>query len=146
MSASLADRLKQHASRVGDCLIWLGHVNADGYGEISYKGRRQRIHRYAWESAIGPIPVGMFVCHKCDTPACIEPSHLFLGTPADNMADKMAKGRHRVRRKLSERAATEILADSGSSCIALAKKYGIGSSQIHRIRTGKSWAHLRRSA
>jgi hypothetical protein len=58
-------------------------------------GKRVAVHRLAWEFSNGEIPQGMFVCHRCDNPKCFEVSHLFLGTAADNMADKIAKGRGR---------------------------------------------------
>ncbi len=77
------------------CLIWQGCTNPDGYGERFVKGRKWRVHRFAWTEAYGPIPAGLSVCHHCDTPACHEPLHLFLGTQRDNMQDALAKGRFR---------------------------------------------------
>jgi hypothetical protein len=79
------------------CLEWAGNKTNDGYGQISVKGRMRLTHRFAWELTNGPIPPGICVLHHCDNPPCCEAEgtdHLFLGTHAENMADKSAKGRH----------------------------------------------------
>lgn len=77
--------------------MWTGVRNAKGYGSIS-RGRRDdgRIlaHVASWELHNGPVPNGLFVLHKCDIPACVRPSCLFLGTKADNNLDMRNKGRH----------------------------------------------------
>jgi HNH endonuclease len=95
-TVSLEQRLKAGLVRDPDtgCLIWTGshkgmHKNGR-YGTIAVS-----THRLAWELANGPIPEGMHVLHRCDTPACCNPDHLFLGTQTDNMADKTRKGRAR---------------------------------------------------
>lgn len=75
------------------CLLWTGRLS-HGYGVMEIQCRRQRTHRVSYELAYGPIPSGLSVLHRCDTPACINPDHLFLGTIADNNHDMMAKGRH----------------------------------------------------
>jgi hypothetical protein len=81
------------------CLLWTGAVHPDGYGKISPGGREgpKIASRVAWEIARGPIPDGMLVCHRCDTPACVNIDHLFLGTDADNVQDMVRKGRARNR-------------------------------------------------
>ena len=79
---------------MSDCILWTGWTSTKGYGQKRIDGKVKGVHRLAWEEAHGPIPEGMFVCHKCDVPACYNVEHLFLGTPSDNMRDKASKGRH----------------------------------------------------
>ena len=76
------------------CIIWEKALDHRGYGKLKRKGKMWGAHRWAWTQEHGPIPTGMYVLHKCDTPACINVDHLFLGTQHDNMRDKTGKGRH----------------------------------------------------
>ena len=75
------------------CWIWLGSCDERGYGYLRFNGRNQRAHRASYETVNGPIPSGLSICHKCDTPSCVNPDHLFAGTQRDNLRDASAKKR-----------------------------------------------------
>src|SRR6187455_1405138 len=88
-----------------NCWEWTGHKLPKGYGRIGKDGKLYQTHRLAYELARGPIPQGMHVCHHCDNPSCINPDHLFVGTNADNHADKIAKDRQAKPRGIKNAAA-----------------------------------------
>lgn len=99
---------------------------------------------------VGPIPEKLCVCHRCDNPPCVNPSHLFLGTHKDNSQDMALKGRHRVpalrgtanpAAKLNEEGVRHILS-SPENGVNLARRFGISTSQVCDIRKRRAWAHL----
>lgn len=85
---------------VTECWLWRGGRNSDGYGRFAVTSTRATVrlvlpHRYAWELRWGAIPPGLHVLHACDTPTCVNPEHLMLGTHRANIADAARKGRLR---------------------------------------------------
>jgi hypothetical protein len=147
-SQPLAVRFWRYVNRSGDCWLWTGATNGK-YGKI---GRGKNLgtvgaHRAAWEIHFGPIPEGIYVCHLCDVPLCVRPSHLTLGTPAANNMDKIAKGRANVptgdkhwRGKLTSMQVQEIraLAESGLLQREIAARFGINRVTVSRIARGES--------
>ncbi len=126
-----------------DCDETPGRRDKDGYVEIMRHGRRQRAHRWAWEDANGPIPEGKLLRHKCDNPPCRNVAHLELGTQAQNVEDRDARGRTARRErhgmaKLTPAQVEEVRAATGTQD-DIARRYGISQSQVSRIRLKQGW-------
>ena len=134
-----------------ECWLWTAAVR-HGYGAI-WEGRRGGkmllAHRLAYELYTGrEIPEGIYICHACDTPACVNPSHLVAGSAAWNMADMVEKGRHValkgeacVRAKLTEDEVREIRAAPGTQR-KIAKQFGISHAHVYHIKNRKYWKHV----
>jgi len=139
---------KVDKSRPGGCWAWTASCNRRGYGQFRVAGTLKAAHRVLWEQMHGPIPDGMIVCHHCDNPGCVNPDHLFLGTHADNMADKVAKGRQsrqlgesHPRAKLTD-ADVRAIRSAAGTVSEIAKKFGISRSNVSTIRLRQTWVHV----
>ena len=97
---TVTERLLAKVKKSDGCWLWTGAISIYGYARFLHGGKNRFAHRVAYTLFVGPIPDGMSVCHKCDTPRCINPDHLFLGTLADNMMDCVSKGRHYQAKKI----------------------------------------------
>lgn len=134
------------------CWMWLAYKSAQGYGQFRLSKAIQKAHRVSFEINIGPIPEGLFVCHSCDNPPCVNPDHLFLGTNWDNTHDKVLKGRAQRlqgeshgRSKLTSSDVIDIrarLATGNSSQQAIASLFGVNRSIVSSILRGKLWKHI----
>jgi hypothetical protein len=123
----------------------------DGYGHYWFNRKTIRAHRVSYQLYVGPIPSGMFVCHKCDTPPCVNPDHLFLGTQVDNATDRQAKGRGSKLRgeacPYARLTADDVrvirfaYACGGATQAGLGKCWGISRSSIEKITLRKMWNH-----
>lgn len=117
------------------CWLWIAAVANPRwpYGLIWFDGKQQRAHRAAWLAFRGTIPDGMFVCHHCDNPSCVNPSHLFLGTHTDNIRDFVAKGRNSKIRPSGDDHWMHLRPHEVKRG-ARAKKSALTIAQVHAIR------------
>lgn len=152
------ERFSRFVNKTADCWLWTGALGWGGYGGFTVaRGRKVGAHRFAYELANGPIPAGLHVLHRCDTPACVRPDHLMVGTPGDNARDKVAKGRapkayqRRSRegalnpnRKLSEAAVGVIRAASagGVATNVIAVVFDLSPSTVREIVKGQAWRNV----
>ena len=133
------------------CWLWGGTVGSGGYGTIGLGGKGQGnalAHRIAYELHNGSIPDGLHVMHKCDNRWCVNPAHLSVGTPADNLRDMREKGRavyvkgeRHGSAKLTEAAVLDIRTKRLSQH-SFARLYGVDQSTISDVQTGKIWTHV----
>lgn len=146
----VAELIEECVERITEsgCWIWMGRCLPFGYGVLSMGRARGSVpaHRLSYEHFVGPIPKGMFVCHRCDVPQCVNPNHLFLGTARENLQDAAGKGRMAWGAKnphatISEAVARAILAAEGAPR-EIATLYGTTPRNVWRIKTGRNWRHL----
>jgi hypothetical protein len=144
-----------HRRELGPCWVWTACGTRHGYGFITTDGGSDQLqtHRFSWELAFGPIPDNKHVLHHCDNPCCVNPEHLFLGTPKDNMADCVSKGRRakalrgedNPKAKLSPKQVLEIRGRFASGALTkkrLASEYGVSAGLVSDIILRKCWKHL----
>lgn len=134
---------------INDCWGWSAGTCEFGYGRLGIGNNKvAKAHRLSWQFFNGPVPEGLHVLHRCDNPPCCNPNHLFLGTNADNVADKEAKGRgnHATgdRHGMAKLCSHDIpdikrLHAEGYSGAKIAAEYGVCYSTIRRILSGAIW-------
>lgn len=149
---SIAERLQRKSVRVeSGCREWTGWRDDGGYGRISVGRTMRPAHVVAWEVANGrKVPAGKVVRHFCDNPPCIEPSHLLIGSQAQNVADMFDRGRcdrsgeKNNSAKLTAAAVQAIRAKHavGQPVSSLSREYGISESQVKNIITRKQWKEV----
>lgn len=135
----------------GGCWLWAHSLTRSGYGVFRQGGRAHRAHRASYRIFRGVVPGDLFVCHRCDVRACINPSHLWLGTAADNSADRDAKGRQAYVRppirtgannhasKLSRESVEFIRANPDTPTKDLATRFGVSTNAINMVRRWRTW-------
>jgi hypothetical protein len=130
------------------CWIWTGVISRaeNGYGLISVNGSKRGAHRVSYELHHGPIVNGQFVLHRCDTPCCVNPDHLFSGTQAVNAADKIAKGRDPRGEKNGQAKLTEddvkAIRKDARTLAAIACDYGISETCVSEVKRRVWWKHV----
>lgn len=149
-----APRFWAKVNKTDSCWLWAAALFERGYGAFRFKGRQVKAHRFSYELHFEPIPEGLYVCHKCDTPACVNPSHLFLGTHKDNAQDRQRKNRGRKqdgernsRAKLTADKVSEIrtMYQHGHGQKEIAVLFGVSQTCISQIVLRKHWLHVVKS-
>lgn len=155
----IEERLWDKVDKSGNCWLWTGAVNGGGYGHISQAGRRNdrqpaiAVHRLSYELHNGPIPDGLFVLHMCDTPRCVNPAHLFVGTQIDNMQDRAMKGRNpkpmrgedSPSSKITEKVVIAVRQRFSRGDLTqeqVGELFGISQTTVWRIINRISWSHV----
>jgi len=167
---TLDERFWTKVQKGDGCWLWTACKDQSGYGRLGARVDGSffvfKAHRLSWELAHGPIPEGVCVLHRCDTPSCVRPDHLFLGSKQDNYDDMVNKGRRRIvfggvaklaattpgafagtknpRAKLTDEDVRYIrhMSDEGASRIELARKFGITGPAVRMIVTRTTWRHV----
>lgn len=128
---------------INGCWNWLGRVNNKGYGQYGLNGKSHFSHRLSYNLINGEVPKNMYLCHKCDNPKCCNPEHLFVGTPQDNMIDKIIK-RRQPNLVLNPEKVMEIRSLKGEYKLKeISKKVGVSLSLVKDVIYGGSWTHIK---
>lgn len=141
------NRFWKFVKKTDSCWLWTGYGGRYGWFGIG-PGRHCGAHRFAWTLANGPIPTGMVVRHLCDNGLCVRPDHLAVGTQAENIHDKVKKGRQALGErvgsaKLTVRAVTmaRVMFTAGVGIDKIASCFGVSRTTVERAIHGLTWGH-----
>lgn len=132
-----------------ECWLWRGPVGSKGYGNLQIREDVWSAHRLSYAMHHGDLPADRFICHHCDNPPCVNPAHLYAGTPQDNINDKVARGRladplpgelnPNAKLTAAQVAAIRERIALGSTQRAVGREFGIAQSHVGRIVRREAW-------
>lgn len=132
------------------CWVWKPSQERKKYGQFYVHNKPVATHRFSYELHNGQIEEGMYVCHHCDNPPCVNPSHLFLGTSEENAQDMQDKGRKAIGERTGGAKLQpsqvlkirELYASGNYGVVQLAGMFGVDFTNISMITTRKTWKHI----
>lgn len=128
------------------CWLWIGSTYHHGHGRMIYRGKPCGAHRVSWIAHVGQIPADKIVCHRCGISSCVNPGHLYLGTPASNSQDMIAHGRSpRGERSGAAKLTTAIVLDirrDQRRSSEIARELGVSDVLIGKIKRREIWKHI----
>lgn len=147
------ERFEQKYIKTDGCWEWIASLNPNGYGKMNINGKTCAAHRISYRLYVGDIADGMCVCHSCDNPRCVNPSHLFLGTQLENIHDMLDKhrqgmtglhGEKHFNTRLTDKQVIEIRERwrSGESIKSLSETYPVSRDALYKIVKNITWKHL----
>lgn len=153
-------RLMRHVKKTRKCWLWTGYRNPQGYGAFLFKGKSKPAHRIMYQLTRSAIPKGLCVCHSCDNPPCVKPSHLWLGTHYENKMDSVRKGRSflptppewdksgdknpnaKITWEIVKLVRKDFSSNPNQNISALGRTYDMNPSMVHNIIKNKQWKIL----
>lgn len=146
---SPAERFWDKVEKTDSCWMWTGATKDKGYGVLRVNGKNVGAHVFSYELHKQKLPSRAFVCHACDTPACVNPEHLWVGDNDSNIKDMVFKNRHTYgERNAQAKLTTENvltmkhLKKMGVTQEAMISMFGVSRTAISQAITGKRWKHL----
>lgn len=153
---TVEDRFWNKVNKVPDgCWEWIAFCDRYGYGRFLLDGKATSAHRISayWHGILPTLQSALYVCHRCDNPKCVNPDHVFVGTPKDNASDMMKKNRHaRTSQPGSKHGMSKLTEDdvlkirllraTGLTHRKIAEQFGVSSSMVTYILNGKNWKHI----
>lgn len=146
----IPERIERYSMPIPEsgCIVWTSTVGSNGYPFLEHRGKIIYLHKYVYKMINGPIPKGLWILHKCDVKSCINPNHLYAGTPTQNAQDRERRGRgnppkgsEHVFSKLNDDIVRDVR-NSSESNYALGIKYGVARATIRNARNRKTWKHV----
>jgi len=153
---TVENRFWSKVDKSGDCWVWTSTRNytarGEFYGRFHFNGKQTLAHRVAWQLTNGEIPGGKFICHHCDNPSCVRPSHLFISDAAGNMRDMTMKGRGKPPKLRGSKHPNSVLCELDVLLIRdlvrtqaqkdVAGWFGVCAGTVSMIVSRKTWVHV----